>query len=61
MRISLRAAQDTDDFPTPMGSYRGKTEKVKYFCQNILPNVFTRHATRDLEDTSAVDIPAEVF
>jgi 3-(methylthio)propanoyl-CoA dehydrogenase len=41
--------------------YRGKIETVKYFCRNILPNVFARHTTLELEDTSALDIPEEAF
>jgi hypothetical protein len=36
-------------------------ETVKYFCRNILPNVFARHATLEQEDTSAIDIPEEAF
>ena len=41
--------------------YRGKIETVKYFCRNILPNVFARHITLELEDTSAIDIPEGAF
>jgi hypothetical protein len=41
--------------------YRGKIETVKYFCRNILPNVFARHITLELEDTSAIDIPEAAF
>jgi hypothetical protein len=41
--------------------YRGKIETVKYFCRNILPNVFARHITLETEDTSAIDIPEEAF
>jgi len=41
--------------------YRGKIETVKYFCRNILPNVFARHAAFELEDTSALDIPEEAL
>jgi alkylation response protein AidB-like acyl-CoA dehydrogenase len=41
--------------------YRGKIETVKYFCRNILTNVFARHASFKLQDTSAIDIPEEAF
>ena len=41
--------------------YRGKIETAKYFCRNILPNVFSRHAVFQQEDTSALDIPEEAF
>jgi alkylation response protein AidB-like acyl-CoA dehydrogenase len=41
--------------------YRGKIETVKFFCRNILTNVFSRQASLRLEDTSAVDIPEEAF
>jgi hypothetical protein len=41
--------------------YRGKIETAKYFCRNILTNVFSRHSSFQQEDTSAVDIPEEGF
>ncbi len=41
--------------------YRGKMETVKYFCRNILTNVFSRYTSFQQEDTSAVDIPEEAF
>ena len=41
--------------------YRGKMETAKYFCRNILTNVFGRHMALQQEDTSAVDIPEEAF
>ena len=41
--------------------YRGKVETAKYFCRNILPNVFARHTSLQQEDTSALDIPEEAF
>ncbi|MBA4392171.1 MAG: acyl-CoA dehydrogenase, partial [Desulfobacca sp.] len=41
--------------------YRGKIETVKFFCRNILPNVFARHTSLLQEDTSALDIPEEAF
>jgi len=41
--------------------YRGKMETAKYFCRNILPNVFARHTVLQQEDSSALDIPEEAF
>ena len=41
--------------------YRGKIETAKYFCRNILPNVFARYTAIQQEDTSALDIPEEAF
>lgn len=41
--------------------YRGKIETAKFFCRNILPNVFARHTVVQQEDTSALDIPEEAF
>jgi 3-(methylthio)propanoyl-CoA dehydrogenase len=41
--------------------YRGKMETAKYFCRNILPNVFARHMSLQQEDTSALDISEEAF
>ena len=41
--------------------YRGKVETAKYFCRNILTNVFARYTALQQEDTSALDIPEEAF
>jgi alkylation response protein AidB-like acyl-CoA dehydrogenase len=41
--------------------YRGKMETVRFFCRNILPNVFARHTILQQEDTSALDMPEEAF
>lgn len=41
--------------------YRGKLETTRFFCRNILPNVFSRHTALQQEDTSAMDIPEEAF
>ncbi len=41
--------------------YRGKMETVHFFCRNILPNVFSRHAVLQQEDTSALEIPEEAL
>ncbi len=41
--------------------YRGKIQTTKFFCRNILPNVFARHTALLQEDTSALEIPEEAF
>ena len=41
--------------------YRGKMETVRFFCRNILTNVFGREASFKLADLSAVNIPEEAF
>lgn len=41
--------------------YRGKIASAKYFCRNILVNVFSRHIFFKQEDTTALDIPEEAF
>jgi len=41
--------------------YGGKIETTKFFCRNILPNVFSRHMALQQEDTSALDIPEQAF
>ncbi len=41
--------------------YRGKMETVRFFCRNILTNVFSRHIAVQQEDTSAIDILEEAF
>jgi hypothetical protein len=41
--------------------YRGKMETARYFCRNILVQVFARHAALQSEDTSALDIPEAAF
>jgi hypothetical protein len=41
--------------------YKGKVETAKYFCRNIMPNVFARHTSLEQEDTSALDVPEEAF
>jgi hypothetical protein len=41
--------------------YRGKVETAKYFCRNMMTNVFARHTALQQEDTSALDIPEEAF
>ena len=41
--------------------YRGKIETARYFCRNILTNVFARHMSLQQEDASALDIPEDAF
>jgi alkylation response protein AidB-like acyl-CoA dehydrogenase len=41
--------------------YRGKIASAKFFCRNVLPNVFSRHVAIQQEDLSAMEIPEEAF
>ncbi len=41
--------------------YQGKIETVRFFCRNILTNVFSRHISFQQEDTSALDMREEAF
>ncbi|MBU1277275.1 MAG: acyl-CoA dehydrogenase [Proteobacteria bacterium] len=41
--------------------YQGKMASAKFFCRNILTNVFGRYAALKTEDLSAVEIPEEAF
>jgi alkylation response protein AidB-like acyl-CoA dehydrogenase len=41
--------------------YRGKIASAKFFCRNILTNVFSRHLALQQEDLSALEIPEEAF
>jgi alkylation response protein AidB-like acyl-CoA dehydrogenase len=41
--------------------YQGKIATARYYCRNILTNVFARHMSLQQEDTSALDIPEEAF
>ncbi|HSO71810.1 MAG TPA: acyl-CoA dehydrogenase C-terminal domain-containing protein, partial [Thermodesulfobacteriota bacterium] len=41
--------------------YRGKIETVRFFCRQILTNVFSRQAALLQEDTSALDMPEAAF
>jgi 3-(methylthio)propanoyl-CoA dehydrogenase len=41
--------------------YKGKIETVRYFCRNVLTNVFGRMESLRLRDTSALDIPERAF
>ena len=41
--------------------YLGKMETAKYFCRNIMTNVFARHMSFQQEDVSALVIPEAAF
>jgi hypothetical protein len=41
--------------------YRGKIETVRFFCRNILVNVFSRQVALHQEDTSALAMPEAAF
>jgi len=41
--------------------YQGKMASAKFFCRNILTNVFGRHAAFRLEDLSAMEVPEEAI
>jgi alkylation response protein AidB-like acyl-CoA dehydrogenase len=41
--------------------YQGKMASAKFFCRNILTNVFGRHASLTLEDLSAMEVPEEAI
>ena len=41
--------------------YQGKVATAKFFCRNILTNVFGRYAALNTEDLSAMEIPEEAF
>ncbi len=41
--------------------YKGKVETARFFCRNIMTNVFARETAMKIKDTSALDIPEEAF
>lgn len=41
--------------------YQGKMASTKFFCRNILTNVFGRYAALKTEDLTALEIPEEAF
>jgi hypothetical protein len=59
--ISRDKLKDSDPESGAGVYYRGKIQTVHYFCRNILTNVFSRHKSFKLEDTSALDIPEAAF
>jgi alkylation response protein AidB-like acyl-CoA dehydrogenase len=59
--LARKKLEDVDAGSADGIFYRGKVETARYFCRNILTNVFSRHMTLQQEDTSALDIPEEAF
>ena len=59
--IAREKLADTDPDSSDGIFYRGKIATAKYFCRNILTNVFARQASFRQGDTSALDIPEEAF
>lgn len=59
--LKARARLGQGDLEGDRLFYQGKIETAKFFCRNILPNVFARHTVMQQEDTSAVDIPEEAL
>ncbi|MBU4275879.1 MAG: acyl-CoA dehydrogenase [Proteobacteria bacterium] len=55
-KLEEGAASPADD-----AFYKGKMATVKYFCRNILTNVFSRETSLLLEDLSAMEVPEEAF
>lgn len=47
--------------PADQNFYKGKIATVKYFCRNILTNVFSRFRSFELEDLSALEVPEEAL
>lgn len=47
--------------PADEAFYKGKVATVKFFCRNILTNVFGRYAALQQEDLSALEVPEEAF
>lgn len=41
--------------------YSGKIETVRYYCRNFLPQVFGRARIIKMEDTSAINMPEDLF
>jgi alkylation response protein AidB-like acyl-CoA dehydrogenase len=59
--VARKRLEEVDEASTDGIFYRGKIETVKYFCRNILTNVFGRHMALQQDDTSPVDIPEGAF
>lgn len=60
-RIARDKLASTSEGSAAHTFYRGKIETARFFCRNILPNVFSRQAVLNNEDTSALDIPEDAF
>lgn len=41
--------------------YRGKVGSAKFFCRNVLTNVFGRYQALKQEDLLAIEMPEEAF
>ncbi len=59
--IARKKLADVDPDSSDGVFYRGKVATAKFFCRNILTNVFSRHMSLQQEDLSAVEIPEEAF
>ncbi|RLB33012.1 MAG: acyl-CoA dehydrogenase [Deltaproteobacteria bacterium] len=59
--IARDKLKDTDPESADGIFYRGKTASARYFCRNILVNVFARHRAFKEEDTSALEVPEAAF
>jgi len=59
--IARKKLAETESGSADQIFYKGKMETAKYFCRNILPNVFARHTALQQEDVSALEIPEEAF
>ena len=59
--IAAKKLGSTDPESADGVFYQGKVETVRFFCRNILTNVFARQASFGLADTSALDIPEAAF
>jgi len=60
-RIAREKLKEVDAGSADGFFYRGKLETAKFFCRNILTNVFARYTAIQQEDTSPVDIPEGAF
>lgn len=59
--IARKRLAEVDEGSSDAIFYQGKIASAKYFCRNILVNVFSRHVALQQEDASAVEIPEEAF
>ena len=58
---SARLADGSGLSPQDRAFYQGKMASAKFFCRNILTNVFGRYVALQQEDLSAMEIPEEAF
>ncbi len=59
--IAREKVQEVDPGSADGIFYKGKVETARFFCRNIMTNVFARETAMKTKDTSALDIPEEVF